>query len=100
MAAEEQKMKKILFLFLLVLAVLVSCRTEYYADPEPVDLAPSVQLLFDSRPKDELFKVKEVKTFSDAVDNSATYLMAWQLWETYAISLEDYLKILRDASSK
>lgn len=93
-------MKKAAILFMILMFVLISCRTEYYADPEPIDLGPSVEMLFDSRPKDELFKIKEVKTYSDAVDNSATYLMAWQLWESYAISLEDYLKIIRDTVSK
>lgn len=90
-------MKKILILILFAMLVLVSCRT-VTAEPEPVDIGPAVQLLFDARPDDSSFRIKDVNNFADAVENSATYLMAWELWENYAISLEDYLKILRDTN--
>jgi len=93
-------MKRPMLLLFVILVVLVSCRTEHFVTPEPVNLGPSVQMLFDSRPKDELFQVKDVKDVADIVDNSATYLMAWELWESYALSLEDYIVFVRDVVSR
>jgi len=90
------RMKNALWL-VLALVLLVSCRTPVAESKEPVDLRPSMQLLFDSRPKDsEIRIVEDVKTLDDIIDNSASYLMAWELWEVYAESLEQYIKKIGD----
>ena len=71
--------------------VLVSCATPVADQKEPVDFKPSIQMLFDARPDNSQLRIKDVLTLEDIVDNSATYLKAWNLWESYALSLEDYL---------
>lgn len=80
----------ILALFLCA-CVLVSCATPVADQKEPVDFKPSIQMLFDARPDNSQLRIKDVLTLEDIVDNSATYLKAWNLWESYALSLEDYL---------
>ena len=93
------KRKTLLLALLALLLVMVSCtHTEtIYVQPEPIDLTPSMQVLFDTRPRDEDIKIiEDVKTLDDIIDNSAAYLMAWELWETYALSLEDYIKYIGD----
>ena len=90
------KMKTVLWL-VLALLVLVSCKTPVAEQKEPVDFKPSMQILFDSRPKDsEIPIVEDVKTLDDIIDNSASYLMAWELWEVYAESLEQYIQKIGD----
>lgn len=94
MEAEKQVNKciKVVLWLLCVLLLLVSCKSSEPVQPEPVDLTPSINMLFDSRPKNEDLRiVEDVKTIDDIIDNSATYLMAWELWESYAYSLEDYI---------
>ena len=83
---------------ILGLLLLVSCKTPPVAEQkEPVDFKPSIQLLFDTRPNnEELHIVEDVRTLDDVIDNSAAYLMAWELWEVYAESLEAYLLKIED----
>ena len=71
--------------------VLVSCATPVADQKEPVDLKPSINMLFDARPDNNNFRFKDVLSLDDVIDNSAEYLKAWNLWESYALSLEDYL---------
>ena len=89
-------MKKInVFVALLcVLLVLVSCKhTEQIQEVEPIDLGPSMEILFDSRPDNtKLDIILEVQTLDDILLNSAEYLKAWELWENYSDSLEDYIR--------
>lgn len=82
----------------LFVCCLVSCATVVPETKEPVDLKPSISMLFDSRPDNSEINVREVKTLDDITQNSAQYLKAWQLWETYAESLESYLVKLGDLS--
>jgi len=89
--------KLVISVVLVLLIVLSSCRsTEVVAvDPEKPDLAPSMQMLFDARPDNEqLHIVTDIQTLDDVVMNSAEYLKAWQLWESYAMSLEEYIRAL------
>ena len=81
----------------LALLLLVSCKTPVAEQKEPVDLHPSMQLLFDSRPQDsEIDIIQDIKTLDDVIHNSGQYLMAWELWESYAESLEIYIKKIGD----
>lgn len=92
------KVKKWILWLLCVLLLLVSCKTAPVTEQkEPVDLKPSITMLFDTRPKDENFKIiEDVQTLDDIIDNSAAYLMAWELWEVYAESLERYIVNIGD----
>ena len=88
-------MKKInvLVAFLCVLCLLVSCRHTQIVEEEPIDLGPSMELLFDSRPDNtKLDIIVDVQTLDDIVLNSAEYLKAWELWENYSDALEEYIR--------
>ena len=83
--------KRLILALFLCAFFLVSCATPVAEKKEPVDLAPSITMLFDARPDNSQLRIKDVSNISDIVDNSAEYLMAWNLWEAYAASLEEYL---------
>ena len=89
-------MRKFFLLVCVIFLVLLltGCRTTetVYVQPEPIDISPSLEVLFDSRPDDNRIDiVLDITTIDDVVYNSAQYLKAWELWETYALGLEDYL---------
>ena len=91
------KRSTILVILLLAVILLAGCRTTEAPEVEPIDYGPGIELLFDTRPNNnELYIIEDVKTIDDIVSNSATYLMAWELWEVYAESLEDYLNTIRN----
>lgn len=92
-----KRWKPVLAMFLCVL-LLVSCATPVADYKEPVDLKPSITMLFDSRPKDSDITIRDITTLEDITYNSAQYLKAWQLWETYARGLESYLVSLGERS--
>lgn len=88
-------MKKInvLVALLCILCVFVSCKHTEQIQEDPIDLGPSMQVLFDSRPDNtKLNIIVEVQTIDDVLLNSAEYLKAWELWENYSDSLEDYIR--------
>ena len=97
------KHKKWLVGLLCVLCVLVvSCRhTETVVqEPEPIDLGPSMQVLFDTRPDNSKLEiVQDVQTLDDVILNSAAYLKAWELWENYSDSLEAYIRKIGETVS-
>ena len=78
---------------ILLVLLLTGCKsTEQTVIPSPIDITPSIEILFDSRPdNNSIDLVLNVTTIEDVVHNSAQYLKAWELWETYALGLEDYL---------
>ena len=83
----------VLVALLCVLCVFVSCRHTQVIEEEPIDLGPSMELLFDSRPdNNKLEIITDVQTLDDIVLNSAEYLKAWELWENYSDALEDYIR--------
>ena len=86
-------MKKYSVVILMIgLVLLTGCRTTEQAKPEPINIKPSMEILFDARPDDNKIDIiLEIKSIEDIVYNSAEYLKAWELWETYALSLEEYL---------
>lgn len=88
-------MKKFfLLMFLIMVLLLTGCRTTetVYIEPEPIDIQPSLEILFDSRPDNNRIEiVVDITTIDDIVFNSAQYLKAWEQWETYALGLEEYL---------
>lgn len=82
------------FLIVLVISVflLAGCKsTDQVVKPEPIDIKPSLEVLFDARPDNNNIKLIDINTIDDIVFNSAQCLKAWELWETYALGLEDYL---------
>lgn len=92
-------MKKSVIVLLLITGILflTGCKHTEVQKVEPIDLGPGIEILFDSRPdNNRLVIVEDIKTIDDIVLNSATYLKAWEDWEVYAESLEDYLIKLRD----
>ena len=80
------------FLFLLLfssLLFLVSCQTKAI-EAEEVDLAPIINPVLQMRPDNSQLKIiTDVVDVYDVVENSTQYLMAWQLWESYADALEN-----------
>ena len=88
------KKKTALIVLLCVLCMLVSCRhTQTVVEEEPIDLTPSMDLLFDSRPDNtKLDIIVEVQTLDDIILNSAEYLKAWEWWENYSDALEEYIR--------
>lgn len=87
------KKKTALIVLLCVLCMLVSCRHTQTVEEEPIDLTPSMDLLFDSRPDNtKLDIIVEVQTLDDIILNSAEYLKAWEWWENYSDALEEYIR--------
>ena len=71
-------------LFLSLLS-LVSCRTT----ETRVDLEPIVNPVLQMRPDNSTLVIKnDVVDVYDVVENSAQYLLAWQMWQGYAEVLE------------
>ena len=85
-------MKKKLFIFITLLVLLLcSCKT-YVPVVQPVDITLEVKILKDQKPDNESFEIiPSVQTSYDIIHNSKEYLRAWQQWENYALSLEDFL---------
>ena len=87
----------IFFVVLLSLFGLSSCTTtkvekvtEYVT--VPVDIADVVAPVYKVRPDNTAFEIAEdVKDLTDVLNNSATYLKAWMMWQTYAEALEDVI---------
>ena len=87
------KKKTALIVLLCVLCMLVSCRHTQTVEEEPIDLTPSMDILFDSRPDNtKLDIIVEVQTLDDIILNSAEYLKAWEWWENYSDALEEYIR--------
>ncbi len=93
--------RTVIVISVVLLLLLTGCKSTYQeSEEQKIDYGPGIQILFDSRPNnDKLEIIEDVQTIDDIVLNSATYLMAWELWEGYAESLEDYLVIIRDKQS-
>lgn len=95
-------MRKALFILcVVVVLVLTGCKTSETAvvTPEPIDIKPQMQILFDSKPKNDYDIILDVQTIDDVVHNSGQYLKAWQQWETYALGLEDFITELESLLS-
>lgn len=87
-------MRKALFILcVVVVLVLTGCKTSetVAVTPEPIDIKPQMQILFDTKPKNDYDIILDVQTIDDVVHNSGQYLKAWQQWETYALGLEDFI---------
>lgn len=92
-------MKRIVPFVLLISLLFVSCKSveTVYVEPEPLDIGPSIQLLFDARPDDSKLLIKSSpETVYDILENSNVYLKAWENWKNYSTSLEDYLRTLQE----
>lgn len=95
-------MRKALFILcVVVVLVLTGCKTSetVAATPEPIDIKPQKQILFDTKPKNDYDIILDVQTIDDVVHNSGQYLKAWQQWETYALGLEDFINELESLLS-
>lgn len=95
-------MRKALFILCVVVVfVLTGCKTSetVAVTPEPIDISPQKQILFDTKPKNDYDIILDVQTIDDVVHNSGQYLKAWQQWETYALGLEDFIDELESLLS-
>lgn len=93
--------KSFFILCIVVVLVLTGCKTSETAvvTPEPIDIKPQKQILFDTKPKNDYDIILDVQTIDDVVHNSGQYLKAWQQWETYALGLEDFINELESLLS-
>lgn len=93
--------KSFFILCIVVVLVLTGCKTSetVAVTPEPIDIKPQKQILFDSKPKNDYDIILDVQTIDDVVHNSGQYLKAWQQWETYALGLEDFINELESLLS-
>ena len=93
-------MKKCFFLFMLC-ALSLFCFTLISCSTTEVQ-APDISLIVDpvlmQRPDNSQLRIKNgpILELQDVVHNSAQYMMAWELWENYADSLEKTLTVVRD----
>ena len=95
-------MRKTFFILcIVVVLVLTGCKTSetVAVTPEPIDIKPQKQILFDTKPKNDYDIILDVQTIDDVVHNSGQYLKAWQQWETYALGLEDFINELESLLS-
>lgn len=93
--------KSFFILCIVVVLVLTGCKTSetVAVTPEPIDIKPQKQILFDTKPKNDYDIILDVQTIDDVVHNSGQYLKAWQQWETYALGLEDFITDLESLLS-
>lgn len=93
--------KSFFILCIVVVLVLTGCKTSetVAVTPEPIDIKPQKQILFDTKPKNDYDIILDVQTIDDVVHNSGQYLKAWQQWETYALGLEDFITELESLLS-
>lgn len=93
--------KSFFILCIVVVLVLTGCKTSetVAVTPEPIDIKPQKQILFDTKPKNDYDIILDVQTIDDVVHNSGQYLKAWQQWETYALGLEDFINELESLLS-
>lgn len=92
-------MRKAIVFLVVLLLVLTGCKSTEVVEEQKIDYGPGIQILFDSRPNnDKLEIIENVQTIDDVILNSTTYLKAWEMWEVYAESLEDYLVIIKNTS--
>jgi len=96
-------MKKGIFIVLIaVLLLLAGCRSVEYitVEPEPIDIEPQKQMIFDTKPDNSSYKlILEIRTVEDIVHNSGEYFRAWTDWETYALSLEEFIEKVQEKIS-
>ena len=87
-------MKKIILLTIVaVLAVFlcVSCKS-LEAEPIELDISEQLELVFKTRPDNTKLKfVTDPYESWEYVQNSETFFLAWNLWQTYAQTLEQTL---------
>ena len=93
-------MRKCFFLFMLCVSLLcfftlTSCSTTEVQAP---DISNIVDPVLMQRPDNSQLRIKNgpILELQDVVHNSAQYMMAWELWENYADSLEKTLTVVRD----
>lgn|GEM_PF-2096697 len=90
------------FVVLLCLSGLTSCTTtkvekvtEYVT--VPVDITDVVEPVYRIRPDNSALEIKEdVRDITDILNNSATYLHAWLMWQTYAEALENVITSIEE----
>jgi len=86
-------------LCMLSLCLLCSCatRTEYIEVPTPVeiDLTDVVDPVLERRPDNSTIQVNtDVKDILDVMENAASYMYAWEMWQEYAELLESTLLLV------
>ena len=89
------------FLFSALCLLCVSCatRTEYETVevevpvPMEINLTDIVNPVLQQRPDNGTLEIHPgpIFTLLETVENSATYMRAWQMWQAYADSLEKVL---------
>lgn len=80
-------MKKVLVV-LFILFLFVGCASHIKTKPS-LDVGKQVDQVRELIPDNDQFTIrKEVHTVDDVLHNSAEYLRAWQMWESYALSLD------------
>jgi len=89
-------MRKWVFVFfcLALLLLCSSCRStrtviEYL--PAEIDLTDTIAPIFAMRPDNDVEIIVDVQDIADVVKNSAVYLRQWELWQSYAVGLEEVL---------
>ena len=79
----------------------ISCSTtkaEEVPVPVEIDLTDVIDPVLMQRPDNSTLVIHPGPIFEliDVVENSATYLYAWEMWEDYATLLEDTLISVKD----
>ena len=88
-------LRLLLLLCLLCAFSFISCSTAKVECPDITNLVDPVLM---QRPDNSQLTVVTgpILEMKDVVHNSSQYLMAWELWENYADSLEKTLIVVRD----
>lgn len=90
----------LLFLpLLLFLCLLMSCsttKTEYVY--VKTDISDVVEPVLAQRPDNSVLKINndQILQLVDVIENSEQYMYAWEMWENYAVLLEDTLVSVKD----
>ena len=92
-------MKRLLPIVLLLVCLLVSCRTtetvvEYV--PVELDVETLIKPIIQLRPADVIL-ITNPETLSDIMQNSVAFQYAYQNWRDYAVTLENFYLELNKA---
>lgn len=91
------------FLFSALCLLCVSCATRTVTEyetvevevpvPVEIDITDIVRPVLDQRPDNGTLEIHPgpIFTLLETVENSATYMRAWRMWEAYADALENVL---------
>lgn len=84
------------FCFLLLALLFVFGCTGCTTTKETIDLQDVVRPVLEQRPDNATLEVYATTDIWSTIHNMNTYFHAWEMWQGYAESLEDTIKVIEE----